>query len=168
MPDIAPFDDQVVINPRLFESQGELKAIPSRRVTELMLELLDLKLTDKILEIGTGSETQTREWSSRCAEVHTIDCAPCVSADYLGKHVHYSLGDGAKGIPGDSFNAIVATCGVEKISEAWITQLVDGGRLVIPFGSAECQKLTLFMKKNGILGACKIAGYVRFQMMREA
>ena len=168
MPQNAGLDYQVVINARTFDQDGEVTAIPSRRVTELMLELLDLKPTDKLMEIGTGSEFQTQAWAATGAEVHTLELKPVRSADYLGDSVYYHYGDGACGLPQEApFSAIVATCGVSDIPAAWKDQLRDGGRLVIPFGSPQCQKLTLFMKKNGILGACRIAGYVRFQMMRE-
>lgn len=153
--------------PRTFESEGEVRAIPSRRVTELMIELLKLKSSDKLLEIGTGSQSQTLEFAKYC-EVTTIELHPVISADHLGKSVYYKAGDGRYGIPGESWDAIVSTCGVEAIPEAWQDQLKDGGRLVVPLGSPEMQKLSLFVKKNGGLVAERVAGYVRFQMIREA
>jgi protein-L-isoaspartate(D-aspartate) O-methyltransferase len=155
--------------PRTFEYENLVRAIPDKRVTDLMLELLALKTTDKLLEIGTGSATQTAIWQEHCAEVHTIELNPVPCADYLGDAAYFHSGDGVRGLPGESpFDAIVVTCGTEVIAEAWKEQLADGGRLVVPYGSPEVQKLTLFMKKNGVFGACKIGGYVRFQMMREA
>ena len=65
------------------------RAIPDREVTRLMLEMLQLKPTDKLMEIGTGSASQTGIWAERCKEVHTVELKPFNRCDSLGNHVFF-------------------------------------------------------------------------------
>ena len=145
------------------------RAIPGGEVTCLMLELLQLKPTDKLMEIGTGSCSQTGIWAKHCKEVHTVELKPFNRCDYLGNHVFFREGDGKDGIPSEApFDAIVVTCGTQEIYPAWRTQLVDGGRMVVPIGQPELQRLTLFTKTGEAVLPIRIGGYVRFQMMEKA
>lgn len=144
------------------------RAIPSQRVTEIMLAMLQLKPTDKLMEIGTGSGTQTAMWAKHCQEVQTIELKPHNYCDELGNHVFFREGDGRDGIPQEApYDAIVATCGVKEVYPAWRDQLAEGGRMVLPIGDVDLQRLTLFMKLHGVVGATRIGGYVRFQMMEK-
>src|SRR5258708_3994327 len=102
--------------------------VPDEAVTLLMLQLLDLQPTDKLLEIGTGTGSQTVVWQKMVAEVHTVELRQEYKvSDALGPHVYLNYGNGAKGLPGAApFDAIVVTCGTPDIPEAWAEQLKDG------------------------------------------
>lgn len=152
------------------DDSGTVRAIPPRRITDLMLELLELKPEDKLLEIGTGSGTQTHEFEQACKEIHTIELLPYWKCEnYLGPKCYLHAGNGVKGIPSEApFDAIVATCGVKQIPQAWIEQLKDGGRLVVPIGDPEGQRLAKFTKQGMGLKADRVAAYVRFSMLLEA
>lgn len=153
---------------RIFADGERVRAIPSGEVSDLMLELLQLKPTDKLMEIGTGSCTQTAIWASKCAEVHTVELHPFNRCEDLGNHVFFREADGKDGIPSEApFDAIVCTCGVSEIPVEWEKQLADGGRMVVPIGGADLQRLTLFTKLRGIISAVKIGGYCRFSMMEK-
>jgi protein-L-isoaspartate(D-aspartate) O-methyltransferase len=145
------------------------RTIPSPHVTELMLGLLDLHSGDKLLEVGTGSGTQTEAFASRGAEVHSVELEPWVDpTQVVGDYIFLHSGDGRIGLPQEApFTAIVATCGVEQIPKEWNDQLSEGGRLVAPIGDSKAQRLTLFVKRNTELIPQRIAAYVRFQMLRE-
>lgn len=149
------------------DESGAIRAIPSIRVTDIMLELLDLKPTDKVLEIGTGSGTQTMLFEQCCGELHTIELRPFWKiTDRLGPRSYLHSGDGIKGLPQEApFDAIVATCGIREIPTAWRDQLKDGGRLVAPIGDEKSQKLTKFVKRDGSLRPERVGAYVRFSMM---
>ena len=145
--------------------------VPALEATSIMLELLDLKPSDILMEIGTGPGSQTAVWQKHCAEVHSIELERkyrIAENQPLGPHVYLSYGDGAQGLPDVApFDAIVATCGATEVPDAWGDQLKDGGRLVAPIGTPECQKLTLFRKLGGHLIPVKIAAYVRFVMLEK-
>lgn len=157
------------MDPRPPEFIADGRTIPSLEVTKLMAELLDLKPSDKLLEVGTGSSSQTQEWAKSGCEVHTIELAKVVDPERPGlEQVYAHLGDGKLGLPQEApFTAIVATCGVQRLPDAWIDQLAPEGRIVAPIGNPECQRLTLMRKTPaGQLLAERIAAYTRFSMMR--
>lgn len=146
------------------------RTIPSEQITDLMANLLDLRPTDKLMEIGTGSAYQTRKWSEFGCEVHSIELEPFVDSTVVtGPYVYLHSGDGRIGLPGEApFTAIVATCGIPQIPPAWKEQLADGGRMLAPVGDIGVQHLTLFRKENGDLIPVCVGAYVRFQMLRDA
>lgn len=158
-----------IVRPPEFIRDG--RTIPSPEVTKLMSELLELTDKDKLLEIGTGSASQTVEWAKSGCEVHTVELKPVVEPwqIHAGKdQVYAHMGDGKFGLPQESpFSAIVATCGVESIPDAWKDQLKALGRMVVPLGNSSVQRLTLFRKnQDGSFHPQRIAAYVRFSMMR--
>lgn len=147
------------------------RAIPSSKVTEVMVDCLGLQPKDKLLEVGTGSGSQTAEFAKSGAEIHSIELEPVIDAvDRLGcTPIYLHSGDGTFGLEQEApFTAIVATCGVTEIPKAWKEQLAEEGRLLCPIGDKFCQKLTLFKKRQGELYPQRVAAYVRFQMIRAA
>lgn len=146
------------------------RAIPSPEVTRLMLGLLNLDSGDKVLEIGTGSGSQTEQLANTGAEVHSIELEPWVDAvDLDGKtNIYLHAGNGFVGLESEApFSAIMATCGVESVPPSWTAQLKDNGLLVVPIGDQFVQRLTLFVKQGMELVPVMVAAYVRFQMMKE-
>ncbi len=146
------------------------RTVPSPECRALIRQMLNLGPKDKVLEIGTGSGTMTNEFAATGAEVHSIELEPWVDSTVItGDCVFLHTGDGANGIPNQApFTAIVATCGVETIPRSWSEQLADGGRLVVPIGTSESQRLCLFQKRpDGSLVPQRVCAYTRFSMMKE-
>lgn len=107
-----------------------------------MTELLELKSTDRILEIGTGSGYQTAILSRIVREVYTVEIIPELSQraqEVLRKleitNVRFKTGSGFDGWKEFApFDGIIVTAAPEGIPEELVEQLADGGRMVIPVG----------------------------------
>ncbi len=132
---------------------GRGQQIPQAYIVALMCGMLELKGTERVLEIGTGSGYQTAVLSELAAKVFTVeifqDLADAARArlERLGySGVDCKAGDGAQGWPEKGpFDAIIATCAAPEIPPALKTQLAAGGRLLFPAGGTE-QKLLLLRR----------------------
>ncbi len=140
---------------------GYGQTISQPYVVASMTQHLQLRRTDRVLEIGTGSGYQTAVLAELCDNVWTIECVPELHARAtrtlreLGYvKVHIRLADGACGWPEAApFDAIIVTAAAERIPAALSEQLADGGRMVIPLESPahEHQDLVLIRKSAGAL-----------------
>lgn len=118
-------------------------------------ELLKVSPNDKILEIGTGSGYQTSVLLTLKARVYTIERQLELFKttkrffDRMGFRPKKQIfGDGYKGLPEEApFKGIIVTAGAPEVPKALLSQLVIGGRLVIPVG-IEDQIMTLFVRKS--------------------
>lgn len=128
---------------------GEGQTISQPYMVAVMTELLELKDSDKVLEIGTGSGYQSAILSLLAAEVYSIERINSLALKAqdlfkkLGyKNIHVIVGDGTLGLPEYStFDCIIVTAASPKIPDAYIEQLKINGRLVIPVGSKFSQTL---------------------------
>lgn len=153
---------------------GMGQTISQPYIVALMTELLRLKGSEKVLEIGTGSGYQAAILAELAKEVYTIDILEPLArnAEKLLKELGYtniyvSHGDGFLGWPEFSpFDAIIVTCAPEEIPAPLIEQLAEGGRLVIPVGRL-WQELKLVEKKNGKMITKNIIPVRFVPMLRE-
>ena len=129
---------------------GERQTISQPYIVAFMSELLELRPTDKVLEIGTGSGYQTAVLSHLSEAVSTIEILPALGErakkilDELNfTNIAFKIGDGFYGWEERApFDAILVTAAAPKIPEALVRQLRDGGRLVMPLGgSGKSQRL---------------------------
>ncbi len=134
---------------------GEGQTISQPYIVGLMTDLLDLKPSDKVLEIGTGSGYQAAVLSRLVADVYTIEIVKPLGEqargilDRLGyKNVHTRIGDGYKGWPEAApFNAIIVTAAPPQVPKPLLDQLAVGGKLVVPVGSS-WQDLTVYTRQK--------------------
>ena len=67
----------------------------------------------------------------------------------IGYQAMFVYGDGYKGLQKMApFDKIIVTCGAPVIPEDLLTQLKLGGRLIIPVGEGEMQKMTLMVRTS--------------------
>lgn len=152
---------------------GQGQTISQPYIVALMTELPGLSGEEKVLEIGTGSGYQAAILAELAARVYTIEIEPILATlakerlEELGyKNIQVKCGDGYLGWEENApFDAIIVTCAPEEIPERLVEQLADGGRMVIPVGSAY-QELKLVEKINNELKIRSIIP-VRFVPMRK-
>ena len=112
-------------------------------IVAYMTEVLDVRDSHRVLEIGTGSAYQAAVLGTLAREVWTIEIVPELAAsasellrDLALNNVHVRLGDGYSGWPEQApFDRIMVTAAPDEIPDPLIQQLAVGGRLVIPVGS---------------------------------
>jgi protein-L-isoaspartate(D-aspartate) O-methyltransferase len=139
-------------------SIGEGQTISQPYMVAFMTQLLSLKGTERVLEIGTGSGYQTAVLGEIAAEVYSIEIIPKLSERakillvQLGlDNVHLKVGDGFFGWEEHGpFDAILVTAAAPKIPEPLWRQLREGGRLIMPLGAErQAQTLVRVTKSDG-------------------
>ncbi|PIU19743.1 MAG: protein-L-isoaspartate O-methyltransferase [Elusimicrobia bacterium CG08_land_8_20_14_0_20_59_10] len=152
---------------------GQEQTVSQPYMVALMSELLELKGTERVLEIGTGSGYQTAVLAELAGEVFTVEICPELAGTAkarLEKHgyagISFSVSDGADGLPEKApFDAILAACAPAVIPPALPLQLRDGGRLVLPIGPEGAQTLVRLRRQGGNISREDICG-VNFVPMR--
>lgn len=133
---------------------GESQTISQPYIVALMTEKLELKKTDRVLEIGTGSGYQTAILAELAKEVYTIEYvqghfenAQKILEQINYKNIFFKQGDGHEGWKEYApFDAIIGTCAPEKLPEKLLEQLSPEGRLIIPVGIRGFQNLIVIKK----------------------
>jgi protein-L-isoaspartate(D-aspartate) O-methyltransferase len=122
----------------------EQQTISQPYIVALMLEALELKPNDKVLDVGTGSGYAAAVASRVATAVYGIERhaslarAAAERCRRLGfNNVHIRQGDGSLGWPEHApFDAIMVAAGGPEIPTSLKQQLAIGGRLVIPVGES--------------------------------
>ena len=121
------------------------------------LELLHLNGRERVLEVGTGSGYQTVLLAHLVAQVFSIERIPALMQQARENiqrtgvnNVSLLLGDGTIGWREyASYDAILVSAGAPSIPQPLLDQLAEGGRLLVPIGDREEQKLVVAERKQG-------------------
>jgi len=135
---------------------GHGQTISQPYIVAYMTACVDVKPGEKVLEIGTGSGYQAAVLAELGAEVYSIEIIPELAshaaATLAGEGyggVHVLTGDGYKGWPEHApFDVVIVTCAPDDVPQALVEQLREGGRMIVPVGSA-AQRLVMLRKKDG-------------------
>ncbi len=123
---------------------GEAMWMP--KLEARVLQELDIRLTDRVLEVGTGSGYLTALMAQLAAEVVSVDIVPVFTAaasEKLQAHgitnVHLHTGDAARGWvdtqgADSEFDVIVLTGSTPLLADSFRTSLRTGGRLFAIIG----------------------------------
>jgi protein-L-isoaspartate(D-aspartate) O-methyltransferase len=121
---------------------GYGQTISQPYIVALMTELLQLKNTDRVLEIGTGSGYQAAILGEIVAEVYTVEIIEALAAEATARlerlgyaNVHTLHADGYFGWEDHApYDAIIVTAAPDHIPQPLVQQLKDEAKLVIPVG----------------------------------
>ncbi len=118
-----------------------------------MTQTLEIKPGDKILEIGTGSGYQAAILSMLGAKVYSVERIrklyenAKILLGELGYNVSLKLDDGTLGWEENAqYDKIIVTAGAPDIPHHLVEQLNVGGKLVIPVGDQESQRLLVITR----------------------
>jgi protein-L-isoaspartate(D-aspartate) O-methyltransferase len=114
-----------------------------------MIELLELKGTEKVLEIGTGTGYQAAVLSKLCTKVFSIErineLALRASELFRELEIHNAsvkVFDGTYGWSDQApFDRIIVAAAAPEVPEPLVQQLARTGRMIIPIGPEGKQRL---------------------------
>lgn len=133
---------------------GDGQTISQPYMVAAMTEVARVEPGDRVLEIGTGSGYQAAILAHLGAEVITLERIPHLAESArerlfrLGyRSVRVVPEDGSAGYPAEApYAAILVTAAAPAVPDVLVTQLADGGRLVIPVGTLQLQTLQVISK----------------------
>jgi protein-L-isoaspartate(D-aspartate) O-methyltransferase len=156
----AAYDDRPL-------SIGFGQTISQPFIVALMIQALELRGDEKVLELGTGSGYEAVILAELTQKVVTVECIPELAdsakqvLDKLGySNIEVHVAGRILGWPeGAPYDAIIVSAGAPTVPQALVEQLTWNGRLVIPVGSRwqqELLRVTKLRKGNEIenLGGC--------------
>jgi protein-L-isoaspartate(D-aspartate) O-methyltransferase len=136
-------------------------------IVALMVQALELRGDEKVLELGTGSGYEAAILAELAQQVVTVECIPELAKsakqvlDKLGySNIEVHVAGRTLGWPeGAPYDAIIVSAGAPSVPQVLLEQLTWNGRLVIPVGSRwqqELLRVTKLKKRSNIenLGGC--------------
>jgi protein-L-isoaspartate(D-aspartate) O-methyltransferase len=156
------YSDDVSIN------IGDGQTISQPRIVALMTQAAQIRPTDRVLEIGTGSGYQAAVLAQLAQFVFSVERVASLARqakvvlDHLQiENVSVKVLDGTLGWRAQApFDAILVTAGAPDVPAPLVEQLTDGGRLVVPVGPRETQVLKVVQRRgqrtmvSELKGAC--------------
>ena len=111
-------------------------------IVALMTELLELKTTSKVLEIGTGCGYQTAVLAEIVEQVYTVEIIPELAAsaskrfeEFGYRNIYKRYGNGYYGWKKYApYDRIIVTAAPKKLPNRLINQLAEGGFMILPIG----------------------------------
>jgi len=148
---------------------GHGQTISQPYVVALMVQELDPRPGQRVLDVGAGSGYQTAILSRLVAQVYAIERlealardAKSVLAELNIDNVTFSVGDGSLGLPEEApFDHIICGAAAPDVPPSWVEQLAEAGRIVMPVGCTEWQYLIAVEKHGKRIRRREICG-VRF------
>ncbi|MDP2247372.1 MAG: protein-L-isoaspartate O-methyltransferase [Nitrosomonadales bacterium] len=133
---------------------GEGQTMLSPKVEGRILQALEIKKTDTVLEIGTGSGYLTALLAKSAKEVVSVELNPALSAlakERLAKHhienVSLEVGNAADGWPSQTPYDVIVFTGSLPVSPEKVKQnLAVGGRMFVVIGDAPAMHATMIRR----------------------
>ncbi len=160
---------------------GENQTISQPYIVGLMTQALEIRKTDRVLEIGTGSGYQAAILAELAEIVYTIERLDTLSTKARTNlysqgynNIYLIVGDGTLGLPEYApYDKIIVTAAAPRATETLLSQLNNGGKMVVPVGNRSIQDLKLIEKAlNGriyrkSLGGCRFVPLIGKEGWRD-
>lgn len=140
---------------------GYGQTISQPYIVAFMTETLNLRSSDRVLEIGTGSGYQAAVLGKIVDSVYSIEIVEELAFSAKNRlqslgydNVMVKWGDGYHGWPQKApFDAIIVTAGADSVPQPLINQLKIGGRMIIPVRTKDhiTQLVKVTKKKDKIV-----------------
>jgi protein-L-isoaspartate(D-aspartate) O-methyltransferase len=132
---------------------GRGQTISQPYIVAYMTEALDVRPTDIVLEVGTGSAYQAAVLAELARHVYTVEIIPDLAtqarrslADMGYHNVDVRAGNGYFGWPEHApYSRILVTAAPAQIPQTLIDQLAVGGMMVLPVGT-DAQEIVIVTK----------------------
>ncbi|HVY96111.1 MAG TPA: protein-L-isoaspartate(D-aspartate) O-methyltransferase [Solirubrobacterales bacterium] len=147
---------------------GEEQTISQPWIVAAICEALELRGDERVLEVGTGSGYSACVLALLAAEVVSVERHESLAEGArrtlagLGvENVEVRVGDGSRGVPERApFAAIAVHAAAPAPPPALVSQLAEGGRLVVPIAAGEAELLTVLRRRGEelerrTLGPCR-------------
>ncbi len=136
---------------------GSGQTISQPYIVAFMIEALALQDGEKVLEIGAGSGYAAAVLAEIAGEVYAIERIPELAKaaanrlrDAGYENVHILQADGTRGwVERAPFDAILVSAGAPVVPESLLSQLADGGHMVVPVGASPLAQELLRITNHG-------------------
>mgnify|MGYP003513436859 FL=1 len=147
--------DKIAYEDRAFPI-NEGQTISQPYTVAYQTQLLQVKKSEKVLEIGTGSIYQATVLAEMGARVFTIERQKKLfdkTKQFIFKNQYPNLkffyGDGFEGLPTYApFDKVIITAAAPIIPPKLIAQLKSGGKMVVPVDAGEHQRMSRITKNE--------------------
>jgi protein-L-isoaspartate(D-aspartate) O-methyltransferase len=145
----AAYDDRPL-------SIGYGQTISQPFIVALMVQALDLKTTDKVLEVGAGSGYVSAILGQLASSVVGVEIIPELAEsasltlqrlNYRNVSIHVASRSSLGWLPEAPYDAIIVSAGAPSVPAMLLGQLKWNGRMVIPVGSRFQQNLLRIVRK---------------------
>jgi protein-L-isoaspartate(D-aspartate) O-methyltransferase len=128
---------------------GHGQTISRPAVHALHLQLAALSGTERVLEVGTGSGFQTALLARLCRRVVSVEVVAELAESARARlmalgveNVRIHVADGSLGWPDEApYEVILVGAAAPDVPAPLRTQLAEGGRMIVPVGRADRQRL---------------------------
>ncbi len=159
---------------------GHDQTISQPWVVAAICQALELKGEEDVLEIGTGSGYSAAVLARLARHVYSLERIPELAdgarrarAEVNAENVDVIVGDGSRGLPEQApFAGIAIHAASPEAPYTLLSQLAQGGRLVVPIATGSADLLTSFHREDGRLrqetiGPCRFVPLIGAEGFEE-